>query len=194
MLTIILHAANVPNAMAQPLGRCIVKVRPASWSFGLATAQAWTRPGALSTDRLCACNHSRAEIWICSWASAVGRDLRLVTCDDADNMCSPGSRSHYTANSIGNCSALRSKSIWLAMLGSVCRFSIAVTVQWTTAASLARAVIPLNQVPAKNQAYVPNKLRLTAHLSPRICSYRWMLSTAMHVAPCQQTLVGSLTR
>jgi hypothetical protein len=43
-----------------------------------------------------------------------------------------------------------------------------VTVQWTTASIARSCSDPLNQVPAKNQAYVPNKLRLTAHLSPRV--------------------------
>jgi hypothetical protein len=56
---------------------------------------------------------------------------------------------------------------------SVCRFSSDGAV---TTAGIARSCSdPLNQVPAKNQAYVPNKLRLTAHLSPRICSYRWWM-------------------
>jgi hypothetical protein len=73
-------------------------------------------------------------------------------------MCSPAAVPTTLANSIGNCSALRSKSIWLAMLGAL-----------SSDPRIAHCSSdPLNQVPAKNQAYVPKKLRLTAHLSPRV--------------------------
>jgi hypothetical protein len=105
------RAAKCPNAMAQPLGRCIVKVRPASWSFGLLQLKlARTRPGA--QHGCCACNHHGPyHHLICSWATLLSAcrpatQLRLVTCDDADNMCSPGSRSHYTGQFSWYCSPL----------------------------------------------------------------------------------------
>jgi hypothetical protein len=96
-----------------------------------------TRPGALSTDRCCACNHSRAEISpfdllvgdaaVCMSAGRPSFDSSLAM---TQTTCAARAAVPTTlANSIGNCSALRSKSIYAC---SVCRFSIAVTVQWTS--------------------------------------------------------------
>jgi hypothetical protein len=83
------------------------------------------RGQALSGRGCCACNHSRAEISpfdllvgdaVCMSA---GRPSFDSSHDDADNMCSRAAVPTTLANSIGNCSALRSKSIWLAMLGAL---------------------------------------------------------------------------
>jgi hypothetical protein len=82
------------------------------------------RPGALSTDRgvARATTHGPKYHHLIFWAtllSHVGRptQLRLVTCDDADNMCSPGSRSHYTGQFNWQLSV--TIAIWLAMLGAL---------------------------------------------------------------------------
>jgi hypothetical protein len=70
-----------PNAMAQPLddalSKCVLRPGALGW---LQLKLARTRPGALSTDRCCACNHHGPKYHhlICSWATL------LSACRPAD--------------------------------------------------------------------------------------------------------------
>jgi hypothetical protein len=66
------------------------------------------------------------------------------------------------------------------MLGALCRFSIAVTVQCSC---IARSCSDL-----WDACHVPNKLRLTAHLSPRVSATGSDAEYCnVHVAPCLKT-------
>jgi hypothetical protein len=125
----ILHAQrNVPNAMAQPLddalSKCVLRPGALGW---LQLKLARTRPGALSTDRGVRVQPPRAEISpfdllvgdaaVCMSAGRPSFDSSLAM---TQTTCAARAAVPTTlANSIGNCSALRSKSIWLAMLGAL---------------------------------------------------------------------------
>jgi hypothetical protein len=165
----------------------------------LATAQACTDAARRSQHgQGCACNHPKSHHLICSWATLLSAcrptdPLRLVTCDDADNMCSPAVP--YTGQFNWQ---LFSVTIEIDLAGhawcSVCRFSIAVTVQWTTAGIARSCSDPLNQVPAKvirsqqTSSYCP-------FVSTCICSYRYSgcCCTAMCMLVSLKTAqVGSL--
>jgi hypothetical protein len=74
---------------------------------------------------------------------------------------------------------------------SVCRFSIAVTVQWTTASIARSCSDPLNQVPAKNQAYVPTNFLLPICLHVSVATGVDAEYCNVHVR-LQDAQVGSL--
>jgi hypothetical protein len=124
------------------------------------------RGQALSARTGVLCNHSRAEISpfdllvgdaaVCMSAGRPSFDSSLAmtqtTC--AARAAVPTGQFNWQLFSV---------TIEIDLAGhawcSVCRFSIAVTVQWTTA-SIARSCSPLNQVPANQNAYVPTNFVL----------------------------------
>jgi hypothetical protein len=151
---VILHAQrNVPNAMAQPLAMhcqsasCVLELWVGYSSSLHGRGQALSaRTGVLRVQP------PRAEISpfdllvgdaaVCMSAADPASTRHI---DDADNMCSPGSRSHSYSRPIIQ---LISVTIEIDLAGHAgFRFSIAVTVQWTTASIARSCSDPLNQVP-----------------------------------------------
>jgi hypothetical protein len=152
---------------------CIVKVRPASWSFGLATAQARTRPGA-STDS-CACNHSRAEYHhlICSWATLLSASAGRPSFDSSLAMtqttCAAGQFPLHWPIQLAIVQRYdRNRFGWPCLV--LCRFSIAVTVQWTTASSSCSDPSEPGAC-EESTAYVPNFVLLP------ICLHVYLLGS-----------------
>jgi hypothetical protein len=142
-------------------------VRPASWSF-CGYSQACTDAARRSARIGVARATTTAEISpfdLLVRASACRRrptQLRLVTGDDADNMCSPAAVPTTPANSIfvQRYDRNRFTHAW-------CSVDSGIAVSAVDDSCIACSCSdPLEPGACEESAYVPKKLRLTAHLSP----------------------------